>query len=431
MRSLTTNVTNQWANVGAFFANFSHVMPILEERGIADARQPGWWLPALTFLAQKDLSEMTSETSPQLSASAFSSFAAFSVFSFLEDSGFQSVEEKYDGIPIVGTAYSRPDGSQREDFVLDGQTVAIRYSDPLDHVSWESITNFYEDGERVRKLTIYDNGVKREDSFVDGVRVTTHQRDDSLSGSAVAWATLESDYDTAGTLQSRTTTYDNGIVREESFTDGNRTTVTQNDDAENAKSWTEITTQYATSGEIKERATIYDNGMERVDYYESGSLSVVLKVDSATDTSNSAFDWSNIIQFHDQQGALVSRGIEFDDGTFRTEDFDAGTRTRILENDYGDLHTWSEIERLFDENGIVSSQRIIDDTLDDTLMFYEAGERSIRIEHDVDQSEVWQFRITEYDQDSGEDSDISTYESLAELPEIYAGYFEVDVIVLA
>jgi len=89
----------------------------------------------------------------------------------------------------------------------------------------------------------------------------------------------------------------------------------------------------------------------------------------------------------------VSRGTTFDDGTFKTEDFDQGARTRIVEDDHSDNFNWERIERIFDD------------------------------------TEDWQVRVTEYDPITTHDTSVQTFADAAFLPAEYAGYLGIDAIV--
>jgi len=420
MTTIHTRLGDAWTHLSAFLDQFDHARPLLE----TDLRFTGWWLPALTHLAQKDMggADSTGQETAQVSLFA-------DLFVVAEPTNFQTVEQVFDVAELQSTSVLRNDGTQREDFQLDDQTVAIRYTNVDADVAWDSVTNYYDAGERVSKLTTYDTGVMREDTFANGQRVKTLQRDQSEEGGAKAWTTVETQYDPDGTLTARTTQYDNGTSREETFDGGLRSVVTQND-VENVFSWTEITTQYtATSGQLSQRSTRYDDGMERVDFYDSGTLSVVTKVDAPNTTTQSAYAWSNIIQFHDNAGQLVSRGTTFDDGMFRGEDFDAGLRTLITEQDFGNTRSWRSIERAFDTDGVIASRRIIDDTLDDTIMFYDSGKRDTRIEMDGNGSDDWQFRITTYDPETDTDNAVTTYANITDLPEIYASLYDQDALI--
>jgi len=290
-------------------------------------------------------------------------------------------------------------------------------------VSWSTVTNFYEDGVRVRKLSEFENGVLREDLFSSGTRTQTIQRDED---DVKNWSEINSFYNTTGHLSARDTVYDDGSQRTETFIDGQRMQVVQSDEATNAHDWFDIETNYTTAGDVTQRTTLYDNGMERVDFYASGALSVVTKVDS---TQLGAFDWSHIIQFYGTDGAIVSRGTTFDDGTFKTEDFDQGARTRIVEDDHSDNFNWERIERIFDDEGTIASQERLCDNGDLFIILYDAGKRNTRIEVDGDDTEDWQVRVTEYDPITTHDTSVQTFADAAFLPAEYAGYLGIDAIV--
>ena len=281
---------------------------------------------------------------------------------------WQSIEKRYTqsgDMPM--TIVVADNGVQREDFYENGSRVATRYTDLAGIMLWADVTNFYDEaGTRTEKLTHFDDGRQRQDIFEDGSRIQTIMSD-FTDGNAHDWDTIVSDYNEFGVRTAKTTTYDDGSSRVETFANGVRIAEVRHDNGEEV--WDEIETTYSIFGDLEARTITFDSGVERSEGY-----------------------------FND---ALV----------------------HVLMTDVQDTMDWQTIDRSYDDAGFVDRSETLFDNGDITIFFYEDGLRDIRIELDVDDSEDWMYRVTHYDESGvvevetylqGDDFD---WESISDDPE--------------
>ncbi len=256
---------------------------------------------------------------------------------------WHSVETRFDMGSLTMTVTTTTEGLQREDFFENGKRVAIRYSDTIGIRPWLDVTNIFDDdGDRVEKVTNMDDGRQRQDIFDNGLRKTTVFTDFSENND-FDWDVITSEYNASGQRTSKTTIYDDGSERIETFVGGIRTEVARTDGGEEA--WDTILTNYTPFGDLEARTITYDDGTERLERYFDDALVEVIQSD--------------------------------------------------LENEYG----WFTIDRSYDASGRVSRSQSIFDDGDITIMLYIDGLRDTRIELDADGDEDWMYRVTHYDEE--------------------------------
>lgn len=273
---------------------------------------------------------------------------------------------------LLSRQFDRPDGLRQEDSYVDGVRSATLLRDVDDQFDWAEVTNRYDETGRIRKETTFDNGLLRVDTFQDGVRVRSFQTDpDDVD--LKDWTLRDVSYDGSGTPLTRLTRYDDGIERLETFQEGIREVVVQEDLVLTAELWSQITTIF------------------------------------------------------DSLGRLTSRDLVYDDGVLREDTFSAGVRQKTTVDDVEDAFDWDTIQFLYNPDGVVGSRQQVDDNEDVTLILFEDGRRAERVIVDKNNDEDWAVQITTYD-DAGV-TDVTEYVERGSVLDDYAPFFADDDMV--
>ena len=312
--------TSQWQNLGA---------------------QIGW---SVRVLAQNDGSlQFQAAFQEQVLVDLLSGTGATKVWN--------SVETRIDMEGTSVTATTDENGILREDIFDGDKRVAIRYKDLGDVMPWTEVTNLYDQlGQRIEKITNLDDGRQRQDLFEDGIRTTTVFTD---------------------------------------FSD------------DNDFGWDKITSEYNSSGQRVSKTTIYDDGSERIETFSNGVRTLVSRTDAGTET------WDTIETSYTPFGDLDGRTVTFDNGIQRIERFFENELISVFQADLENAENWFSIDRTYDTEGYVDRSETIFDDGDTTIMFYTGGLRETRVELDGDGDEPWLYRVTHYD-DEGV-SAVTTY----------------------
>lgn len=272
---------------------------------------------------------------------------------------------------LLSRLVQRPDGLQQEDAYTDGARSSMTLVDVLDDQPWQSIVNLYDETGRTEKVTTFDDGSLRTDTFLFGVRVRSVQIDPDDTGT---------------------------------------------------QDWTSIDVSYGADGEPLSRLIRYDDGTARTDIFDDGDRIQA----SQEDLVLTARTWSQIETFYDVLGRLTGRDLSYDDGVIRTDQFSAGVRQKTSLVDDLDTSDWAQITYLYDPSGVVESRQQVDDNGDITLILFEDGQRSARVIHDVDDDMPWVVQVTNYDT-SGV-VDVTDYQDTDVLDD-FSPYFAADDLV--
>ncbi len=292
---------------------------------------------------------------------------------------------------------------------------------------WDMIVTYYDEiGQIAAKVTRYDNGVMREESYENGV--ISHVRlldnpEGEVAGTAKAWETIDRYYDAQGEIVASVTLLDNGVVRETEFQGGVKVRVLQLDNpgaqGDGVKPWQSIEAFYDENGEQVARAIVYDDGRLREDTYENGVLSSSEIRDGAFDGS-SQYGWTTINIYYDQAGQPQHKVTIFDDGRVKTDDYVDGVRiASIIEDRFlgeGGNFAWDTIEFAYNPDGSIAARQTTYDDGDMVLLAYANGAVGMKAELDGDDSESWFIRLTDYNED-GTVGSVTTYDSYDEVPE--------------
>ncbi|MDA7967279.1 hypothetical protein, partial [Ruegeria sp.] len=147
--------------------------------------------------------------------------------------------------------------------------------DFLQTKSWDTIDTFFDlNGNKTAKTTTYDNGIVKHQTWEDGQRSSTTRTDEN---DVKSWDTINTIFDESGNKSEKTTIYDNGVVKHETWSDGQRVSISKTDE-QDAKSWDTITNTYQ-DGQLSERRVEKDNGDVTVTLYADGIRSQKLQLD--------------------------------------------------------------------------------------------------------------------------------------------------------
>ena len=312
-----------------------------------------------------------------------------------------------------------------EDFLDGARTQTFQYDNPNSAgdgvMAWEHIESYFDqNGVLSERATFNDNGVLRVDSFTDGVRSQIFQYDNpNEAGDGVkSWDRIEAYYDQNGNLTENATFYDNGIFRLTTYVEGQRTSVIQEDNpnaaGDGVKSWDRIEPYFDQNCVKSEQATFYDNGILKVQSYTDGQLTGVQQSDEGDVAS-----WDTIETLITRDGGVVEqRTLTIgDDGVERFDLREDGQRVMLVDTDNsldGSARSWQTNERFYDENGDLAQQHIVYDDADEFVFLRVGGTLDQKVEYDGDESEAWAIRVTDY---TAEGPVVVTYDTVADAPE--------------
>jgi hypothetical protein len=286
-------------------------------------------------------------------------------------------------------------------------------------------SNYDENGVLTGTGITYDNGVRLSILYEFGALQRTFRSDNN---DVMSWTSITNEYDASGELYLTYTENDNGTSKIEKFAFGQRTSILQEDTSQDGATvnWQTIYTEYDDFG-MTRKETYFDNDTSRIEEFAFGQRTSILQEDTSQD--GSAVNWQAIITNFDEIGIKEDRVTFFDDGVVQTENFDEnGGRVSITSNDQADAYSWDQQSKNYGADGAISSRETIMDTGDQIIFsFQDDGDRDWRLEIDGDNSHDWLYRVTEFDV-NGQNPVITTYDSDAILPTIYADYLETGLL---
>ncbi|KIC14762.1 hypothetical protein [Leisingera sp. ANG-Vp] len=284
---------------------------------------------------------------------------------------------------------------------------------------WRSIT-YTPDGELNTRTTTQDSGVVTFERFNDGIR-TLHRQDDVAN--TQDWERIDTEILYSGFYNddfanvapfSRTTWFDNGIVKEEVLENGATTSVVWRDE-EDIRDWRFKSTSYDTDGGLAGRHIVFDNGIGKIEEFHNGIRSALYKYDT-----KDALGWRFIRIVYDADGTITLHEKHNDDGSITTSHFDNGIRSETLREDKDDVFEWNTITSHY-ENGELAYKETTRDNGDTLLDIYENQQRTLRLEIDADGSDPWAVAVTEFGA-GGHQTEV--YGTAGDLPEPYLNYYQ-------
>ena len=266
------------------------------------------------------------------------------------------------------------------------QTIQTIY-DNDNEFPWESITRTFTDGVIQTEERVMDNGIVHSSEYRDGGLLA--RRSDVDTDNVMNWAERYQSYYNSGVVAFREIWFDNGVYR--GFT-------------------------YDEEGRSLQKYTEYTDGDTRLEYYQNGVLTHIMLMDDTTGTGLNTKPWTWIGTDYNADGTVQFRSIQYDDGSFKFEDYLNGVLSKASWGDDQDAHDWSRIRYAYDASGkLATKTKLMDDT-DEFIFLYEEEEITTRLHFDNDDSHSWYLRMTEYG-DTG--NVITTYNTYDDVPPEY------------
>ena len=180
---------------------------------------------------------------------------------------------------------------------------------------------------------------------------------------------------------------------------------TLQEDLDDVFNWTSILTIRDENGVLVSRETEYDDGTYRLADYEDGQLAAVIQTDP-TDPNGpaSAKSWESIETYYDENGNKAGQIRIDDNGVVTSRGYEDGTLSFILQEDTGPeggAKSWDRIETYFDENGVRAGQIRVDDDGVVSSRDYEDGTLRYLLQEDTDAAEHSWDRIETYYDENG------------------------------
>ncbi|MEM7212691.1 MAG: hypothetical protein AAF479_12505 [Pseudomonadota bacterium] len=311
--------------------------------------------------------------------------------------------------------------------------------------NWDRIEQNYETVGGVRtlthRLTVYDDGVTKSESFDDTGSWLVYTNTSSVVGTG-SWKKIEIRFNSSGERESRLTTFDNGVVNSEQYVSGHLSFVEQLDGPQpefdrdtgdviqpadtGAFSWQSVGTRFdSDTGAIQVRSTIYDNGVLHDEVFENGVRVQFWQTDGPQpeydhelgdyvqpeDPGVQVWQWIGTI-FDNVTGQILIRSTVYDNGVLHDEQFENGTRISLQQFDgpqpdydfeIGDfvqpddpgVRDWQSILTYFNsDTGLIESRGTDYDNGISTIEEYQAGIRTVFRQFDGPQPE-YDFELGE------------------------------------
>ena len=298
----------------------------------------------------------------------------------------------------------------------DNQTV-----DGSDLNTWDTVALTYDGaGNVTERTTTYDNGVVRVDTFTDGVRssVTMTDNPGAADDGVKSWASQQTTYDAAGNITQKSVVADDGTETATTFLDGNRATVVMTDSLLDGgfETWESITSTYDATGEITQKTRVDDDGSTTIQGYTDGALTAFSVVDSPVGAGNEIWDRIDTTYASDGTNTTTTTLTTYDDGVESLDVRVDGVRTQRVDTDNsadGSARIWTTSEDFFDATGEISGGRIVYDNADQFAFTYVDGSVTQQVQFDGDDSQSWMFRVKDITVDGPV---VTTYDTMEDAP---------------
>ncbi len=156
--------------------------------------------------------------------------------------------------------------------------------------------------------------------------------------------------------------------------------ITIQEDTADEFNWNTIETERDDNGTLLSRFIQYDNGTTRGESYENGTLRVVYQSDLGPfGEPSDVKPWETIETYYDANGDIEARFEVRDNGTTNLKQYEGGVLRYVEQTDLSptggpsDVKAWERIETYYDANGDLEARfQVLDDGVT-TLRQYEAG----------------------------------------------------------
>jgi hypothetical protein len=263
----------------------------------------------------------------------------------------------------------------------DGAITKVTQIDESDDGSaknWSEITtNFDVNGLIADKIIRYDNDTLTASEYTDGTLNKITQIDESNDGLGKNWSEITKNFDANGLIADKVIRYDNDTITASEYTNGTLFRTVQIDESNegSAKNWSEIYTDYNNDGTIQTRTTMYDDGRIRGELYEDIEDVYGNPIDGKLiyfqDTED-AFNWETKFTVYDENNNRLYQAIGYDNHDLVHLQYAGDDVSVRLDVDGDDTDPWYARERFYDENGNVI-ETIYYETSSDVPEYYGLG----------------------------------------------------------
>ena len=267
---------------------------------------------------------------------------------------------------------------------------------------WSTIVITYADKVEIKRVTTYDAGVTATSGLVvtdtseNGFVVNRLSED---AGNNNSWSSIETNFvPGTDTVADRLTTYDNGTTKSETFTDGVLTEVVRTGDPE-TQSFVSQTTTYNLETGGRTIVTVGTNGQTTTDVYDATNTLVSrTQVDGEGDANS--VDWSMVVTTYSTVDGVTTteRVYTYDNGVTRAETLVNGTLTQVVQTD-SNIASWSTITDTFAADGSLLTREKVEDDGDTITENYVDGNLQSVVRVDVSEAATtaWQSMTRTYD----------------------------------
>ncbi len=168
-------------------------------------------------------------------------------------------------------------------------------------------------------------------------------------------------------------------------------------DTDDLFDWSTIITQIADNGDRIQRDWEYDDGSIRTDIYDAGVITETRKFDSSANPDANPWD---VVRVYYDNGVIVGSEITYDDTSAKIEIFENGVRSQLTELDSTTVpgtRDWERIDTYYDANGDLAGRETLYDTGERRLETYEFGALSQITQLDETDVQDWIDIQTYYD----------------------------------
>lgn len=272
---------------------------------------------------------------------------------------FDRIEAQFDANGLLENRVTFYDnGTVKEELWQDGvRTVTNQYDNPQELggpgvKAWDQAQTIYDaSGQKVGKVTFYDDGRVLSQEWSEGLLSHSLMEDNpgDGTGGAKSWDRIETFFDGAGQASSRITIYDNGSTREDSFQFGQKVSSIAIDVEDNTD-WIQSETYYDAFGSRETRTTQYDDGRVTYQTYAFGQLASSITEDAPFDFGNGAYDWASRGTIY-ENGERVLSGTTYDNGDGVLKEFAGDMLTFLHERDGDGSEAWLGRTTTYDLDG--------------------------------------------------------------------------------
>lgn len=289
----------------------------------------------------------------------------------------------------------------------------IQIFDVHNQYPWQLVEITFDFGQMVHRTRYNDDETRVEESFQNGVLTEMVQTDDSADGLAVNWEYVLTQFDYTGQLQSRETRFDDGRVFTQTYQDGVLQSCFRVDEGtgenpEGNYNWEISITEYdSQTGRAFRHFIQYDDGSEQETmYHYSGGIESIYLRDSYEynpDGTIGSANWDSQYTMFDEAGEIVQREIQYDDGGWKSEQYQNGMLYSSQAYDgYENSHIWESLDIAYDETGQLIHQHYrFDDGSERTENYHDGvitDSYAYNWNNDPEYGQLWNSVTMHYDE---------------------------------